>query len=284
MFKKVVLSILLLFIVGLSLAYFLGGTFIKSYPSEIFPPPDSLPIQKVSFKSQSGALIHAWYLKGKDELGGVLLLHGIQSNRMQMQSRAQFLYQAGYSVLLLDFQAHGESLANYATFGYLEALDADAGYDFLHKKLYQKSIGVIGFSLGGAAILLGNVAKKAKALVLESVYPTIDEAISNRLLKRFGRFNHTISQILLWQIKPRLGFDAIQLRPIEYTQKIAGSTLVIVGEKDKLVTFKESKRFYSSIKANKSFWSLPNAGHSNFHHLYPKKYEDKIITFFRKHL
>ncbi len=47
-----------------------------------------------------------------------------------------------------------------------------------HSQIVLASVGV---SLGRASALFGAVAEKSNALILESAYPTIDEAISNRL-------------------------------------------------------------------------------------------------------
>jgi alpha/beta superfamily hydrolase len=51
-------------------------------------------------------------------------MHGVRANRLSMVERARFLSYAGYSVLLFDFQGHGESTGQHITFGYLESKDA----------------------------------------------------------------------------------------------------------------------------------------------------------------
>ena len=65
-------------------------------------------------------------------------MHGVRSNRLQMLDRARFLNKFGYSVLLFDFQAHGESIGDHITFGYLESLDANAGYSYLESIVFWK--------------------------------------------------------------------------------------------------------------------------------------------------
>jgi alpha/beta superfamily hydrolase len=52
-----------------------------------------------------------------------------------MVDRALFLRDAGYSVLLIDFQATGESPGDVITFGWRERLDVLAAVDFLRRAL-----------------------------------------------------------------------------------------------------------------------------------------------------
>jgi alpha-beta hydrolase superfamily lysophospholipase len=58
------------------------------------------------------------------------MAHAVRADRRSMLGRAEFLHRAGYSVLLFDAQAHGESPGDRITFGYLEALDAAAAVSF----------------------------------------------------------------------------------------------------------------------------------------------------------
>ena len=96
-------------------------------------------------------------------------MHGAWDTRLRMIQRARVLQGEGFSVLLFDFQAHGESPGTRITFGRLEALDATAAVGFVRSRLPGVRVGAIGASLGGAAALLGDGPLKVEALVLEAV-------------------------------------------------------------------------------------------------------------------
>ena len=98
-----------------------------------------------------------------------------------MLDRARFLHGAGYTVLLYDSRAHGESDGSRITFGHLESLDARAMLGFLRRAAPGERLGVIGISRGGAAVLLGPQPLGVSALALEAVYPTLEEAKRLRL-------------------------------------------------------------------------------------------------------
>src|SRR5262245_22704814 len=72
-------------------------------------PPADLPAEQVTIASSSGATLSGWFIAGQHGGGAVVLMHGVQGNRLSMLPRARFLHAAGFSVLLFDFQAHGES-------------------------------------------------------------------------------------------------------------------------------------------------------------------------------
>jgi len=275
-----VLCILFFFLI-----IFVAGTFLISpSPKKIGPPPQDLAVQPVSFNSESGSLISGWFIPGQQSKGGILLLHGIHSNRLQMLERARILNKHGYSVLLFDFQAHGESTGKHITFGFLEALDAEAGFAFLETKLSNKSIGIVGFSLGGAAALLGNAAGKANALVLESVYPTIDEAIENRLKMLFGNPGKYLVPLLTFQIQQRLGFSYKELRPIDKISHVKGAVFIINGDQDKHTTTAESQRIFEYAHDPKIFWKVEGASHGDAFKFNRDEYGKRILSFFDSYL
>lgn len=217
-------------------------------------------------------------------MGGILLLHGLKSNRLQMMKRAEFLNENGYSILMIDFQSHGESIGDGITFGYLEALDAEAAFTFLENKLPNNHIGVIGVSLGGAAALLGQVAEKSKAIIIESVYPTIEEAIKNRLIMYLGKSGKYLSPLLILQIKYRLNIDINRLHPIERIKNVKGAVLVICGSVDKYTTLAESERMFEQAKEPKQFWVVNGAAHVDFSCFDKNHYKTKVLSFFKQYL
>lgn len=282
--KKFVISFVVLFLVTILAIFIIGTNLSKPHQSTIHAPKNLLGYQNVSFVSKSGSTLAGWFLKGSDSMGGILLMHGVGSNRLEMLNRALFLNKSGYSVLLFDFQGHGESLGKNITFGFLESRDANAAFDFLHKKLQNKSIGVIGVSLGGASAVMSDVLNKADALVLESVYPTLGEAVENRIAIRIGDWGKFLSPLLTFQLKPRLGFTHHQLKPIERIHQAKGAVFIIAGTQDKHTTIDESHKLFEAANHPKSFWPLKGAAHIDLFDYSPEQYQQNILQFFSQHL
>ena len=95
--------------------------------------PGYLQGRDVEFESGSGSKLRGWLITGRKGAGAVALMHGFRGDRRQMLGRASFLNRAGYSVLLFDFQAHGESPGESITIGYLERRDVQAAVEFMKK-------------------------------------------------------------------------------------------------------------------------------------------------------
>src|SRR4051812_10569967 len=163
------LGILLTFFIVVWVA---GGILSAPAPQAIGDLPSDVAGRSVQFRSESEATIHGWFIPGEKGAGAIALMHGVRANRLSMLVRARFLSRAGYAVLLFDFQAHGESTGEHITFGHLESRDAQAAVNFLRANAPGEKIGVIGVSMGGAAVLLAAPPLAVDALVLEMVYPT----------------------------------------------------------------------------------------------------------------
>jgi fermentation-respiration switch protein FrsA (DUF1100 family) len=238
-------------------------------------PPDLLG-RGVHVLSPAAGTLKGWLVPGRRGAGAVLLLHGIRASRLDMVERARFLHAAGYTVLLFDSRAHGESGGERITFGYLESLDARAILAFLRRAAPGERIGVIGISLGGAAVLVGPQPLGVSALVLEAVYPTLEEAIDNRLALRLGALGPPLSPLLTVQLRPRLGFSAADLRPIDGIDRVDAPLLVIAGTEDRHTTLAQSRRLFARAQAPKELWEVPGAGHVDYYRAARAEYEARV--------
>jgi fermentation-respiration switch protein FrsA (DUF1100 family) len=199
-----------------------------------------------------------------------------------MLDRARFLHRAGYSVFLFDFQAHGESPGRRITFGANESLDALAAVKYLRRQVQGEKVGVIGVSLGGAAALLGQEPLPVDALVLESVYPTIEEATANRLRMRLGRLGPLFTPWLMLQMWGQFGISAQELRPIERIHAVTVPVLILAGTEDQHTTLAESLRLFGAANPPKEWWGVEGAAHQDLHHFTPQAYEERILEFFAR--
>jgi alpha-beta hydrolase superfamily lysophospholipase len=263
----------------------LAGNFLSAPANEpIGKLPSDLVGSSVEFQSESGSTIHGWFIPGKKGTGAILLMHGIRANRLSMLDRARFLSQAGYSVLLFDFQAHGESSGDHITFGYLESRDARAAFNFLRENAQGERVGVIGVSMGGASALLAAPPLQLDALVLEMVYPTINQAVGDRLTARFGKWSRALTPLLTWQLKPRLGVSAAELRPIDRVGRIQVPKLLIAGSDDQYTTLAESRQMFDAASEPKALWVVNGAGHEDLYRLVRNEYEKRVLAFFSQYL
>lgn len=275
------LGVLLTFFIGTWLA---GSILSAPVRQSIGNLPSDLAGRSIQFPSESGATLHGWFIPGKKGKGAIVLMHGVRANRLSLLDRARFLTHAGFSILLFDFQSHGESTGEHITFGYLESRDAQAAISFLRAHAPDEKIGLIGVSMGGAAVLLASPPLEAHAIVLEMVYPSINQAISNRLTMRLGGWGSVLTPLLTWQFKSRLGVDADVLRPIDHVGGISIPKLFIVGAEDQHTTLEEFRQMFNVAGEPKELWVVDGAKHVDLYPLAKKEYEHRVLFFFRQYL
>lgn len=253
----------------------------------VSPPPAGLDAKNVSFVSGSGNTIYAWLIRGRAGAGAVLLLHGVGSDRGSMVGRARFLHDDGFAVLAPDFQAHGESPGDRVTFGARESVDAAAAMAFLREAAPGERVGVIGVSMGGAAALLGKGPLSADAFVLESVYPTVRAALSNRLGAWFGPLGgvaRRVTPIAIRLLSADIGVSEGALQPIRRIGAINAPLLVIAGALDRYTPLAEADSLFAHAKEPKSFWAVHGAGHEDIYTFGPDEYERRVGGFLTRYL
>ncbi|HEY2856604.1 MAG TPA: alpha/beta fold hydrolase [Gemmatimonadaceae bacterium] len=264
-----------------------GCVLARPARSIVGSAPTALGARTVVFPSRSGSSIRAWFAPGRAGAGAVLLLHGMGSNRASMLARADFLHQAGFAILAPDFQAHGESPGQHITFGALESFDAEAALAFLRSAAPGERVGIIGVSMGGAATLVGAKPLAVDALVLESVYPTFDDAVSDRLhvwLGPFGFLGSAVAPALIQLVAPRIGVEPGRLRPIDVIGKIDEPLLLIAGTEDQYTKLDESRALFAKASSPKQIWEVLGAGHEDIYDFSPAEYERRVGEFLTSHL
>ncbi len=270
--------------VGLIGYLWIGSSLSAPAHRTATPAPRSLQAETVRIQSKSGATLSAWYSVPAKPKAAAVLLHGVRGNRVDMLSRAILLWENDFALLVPDLQAHGESHGKAITFGYLESRDAIASLDFMRNQHPELRLGAIGSSLGGAALVLAGSRLNADALVLESVYPTIEEAVANRVEIRLGPLSRVIAPLLLLQLKHRLGVSLADLRPIETIGDLSCPVLIAAGTLDMHTTMNETVRLYEATPEPKQLWLVEGAAHQDLLRYNSKAYAENVLGFLKGHL
>jgi uncharacterized protein len=138
--KRVVAACAILILITIICAMSVGWLLAHPVQPAIGNPPADLNGEPVTFASDSGATVHGWWCPVQNAKGNVLLLPGIRANRLSMVERARFLHRAAYSVLLIDFQATGETTGDHITFGWKESRDVIAAIDLFARPTQQAQL------------------------------------------------------------------------------------------------------------------------------------------------
>jgi fermentation-respiration switch protein FrsA (DUF1100 family) len=269
----------------LSVAAVLGAGEMLSRPASraVGEAPTDLGATSVRIPTSPTTSVAGWFARGTGR-GAVLLLHGVRADRTQMLGRAEFLRAEGYSVLLIDLPAHGESSGERITFGAHEGAGVLAALGYLRANLPGERVGVIGVSLGAASLVLSRPTPSPSAVIVESMYPTITEAVADRLVTRLGPVGNAIAPLLLWQLPLRTDVTAAQLRPIVAIAEWQAPLLVASGTEDQHTTWQETERIFAAAQQPKELWAVPGAAHVDLYAYAPAAYKGRVLKFFARHL
>jgi len=281
---RLFMGALVVVVIGIPAVWLVGDGLTTAARRNIGSPPRALGVQNITFASRSGTLIHGWLSRGTPGQGAVVLLHGLRGDRRDMLSRAQFLHGLEYSVLLFDFQAHGESRGERITFGELESRDVVAALQYVRHMLPGERLGVIGVSLGAAAFVLADRRPAVDAVVLESMYPTVEQAVDDRLRLHLGPVGPLFAPLLTMQLHARFGIDADRLRPIDRMGALGAPVLIMNGTGDRHTPIEEARAIFAAASGPKELWAVEGAAHVNLHTFSGVDYERRVAAFLEKYL
>lgn len=283
LYKALILILVLTLSMMLSI-FVIGTVLISSAPTAVGILTTDFPVEAVQIPATKGPTVHGWLVYGKPGNGVVLLVHSMRSNRLEMLSRARFLKNQGYSVLFIDLQAHGETAGDNITFGLRESENVEAAVALLRKIFPTERIGAIGTSLGAAAIVLSKQDLRLNAVILESLHPTIEEAVENRLKLHFGDHGLLLLPLMLWQLTSYLDTTLDALSPIDRINNLNSPILFISGTDDMHTTQSETERLFDAARTPKDLWIVPGARHFNMHTYAGREYEQRVNTFLSRYL
>jgi alpha-beta hydrolase superfamily lysophospholipase len=262
-----------------------GELLTRPATRRVGAPPAGLHAASLSIALGQDGAVRGWLVPGTPGGGVVLLLHGVRSDRRQMLERARFLRQAGFTCLLLDLPAHGESSGTRISFGAREADGVRAALEHLRAAYPRERIGVIGVSLGAASLVLARPRPAPDAVVLESMYPDIVDATRDRIAIRLGpTAGRLLAPVIVQQVPLWLRLPVSQLRPIAAIGDLRSPVLIAAGALDRHTPPGETRRIYAAANAPKQLWLLPGAAHVDLARFAPAEYQRRILAFLGTHL
>lgn len=256
-----------------------GEAFVVPSPDRVGRPPADLGAVTVRVPSPAGAPLAGWFVTAPAGAPAVVLLHGITDDRGDMVPRARLLRDAGFAVLMVDGRGHGESPRQRVTYGWTERLDAAAAVAYVRRRRPRTRVGVIGVSLGGAGAALAGEALGADAVVLESVFTTLDATVRSRL-RRWGRpVAGPLHATLVRQAPRLLGAPFESVAPVRAVGRLGAPVLIAGGGRDPYTPPDETRALFDAAAEPKALWIVPDARHQDLLRADPDGYRAHVLAF-----
>ena len=164
-------------------------------------------------------------------------------------------------IISMDFRGHGKSEGFY-TFTAREEHDLNAVVEFA-KQHYQK-VSLLGFSLGGALVVLHCAKDKQIRKCIAVSAPTEFFKIENRMYSPRAWYPTLFQkfEIKRW-LSIRAGNPFLKKpNPLEVVQEVETPTLFIAGEKDPTVFAWHTKALFTKANCKKSYLEFRNGNHA----------------------
>lgn len=243
--------------------------------------------EKLYITADDGALLAALCLRQPEESGKwVLLLHGYTSGKEAMLSYAEKYFSAGYSVLIPDQRAHGESGGEYCTMGCLESLDTLKWTESIVRLSPSAEIVIHGVSMGAAAALMAaadGVNENVAVIISDCAFSSLSEIAEYQLSERLGRAAALLAPGCSTITKLRIGCSWRDISPLAAVASNITPTLFIHGAADAFIPVKTAHELYSAATGEKELCIIENAAHAEAMYKDTEKYWTAVFNFIEKH-
>ncbi len=217
-------------------------------------------IQELILTTQDGIKIAINQHKtGHDEV--LIIAHGwFMTKDSSYFTDIAKVFSANFDVISMDFRGHGKSSGFY-TFTSKEPMDLKAVVAYA-KKQYSK-IYLMGFSLGGALVLIHSAIEKDVDKVIAISAPHSFIKIENQMWRKEAWSNSLRKfEFIRWiTVRPSLIIGK-KIRPIDIIDKVEAPTLFVAGRKDVTVHAWHSKSLFRKAKCQKHFELFEDCCHA----------------------
>jgi uncharacterized protein len=216
----------------------------------------------------------------------VLLLHGRSQNRLTMIGYANFLLASGYSVVMMDARAHGESGGTTATYGYLERFDSRSILDALAASEHVSCIFALGESMG-AAVALQAAANDPRiaGVAAEGAFRNLHEVMFDYAGLRLSAFlGKTLfrpaAMVAVREAEHQAGFRFDDVSPEDSVALRRFPVLLISGLRDHNIPRRHAEAIFLAATGPKELWLVPGARHQKAMQTAPEEFQQRVLRFF----
>lgn len=216
------------------------------------------------------------------------MFHGVSDNRTGVLGHAELLLRHGYSIVMMDARAHGESGGAMATYGWKERYDTVAIANALYANEKVDHLGALGVSMGAAiALQSAAVETRIEGVVAEDPFANLREVSYDyaglELSPLLGNTLFRLATILAMQgIAKAGGFSPDDVSPEKAVAARSYPILLICGTRDHRIPCRHAERIYRASRGERELWVVAGAGHAAALGHAPAEYETRAITFFER--
>lgn len=234
--------------------------------------------------SEDGLRLHATWFPKDDCKKVVICLHGYTSQGMSDYIGLSGYYlNKGYSMLLPDLRAHGESEGTYIGFGCLDRKDTLKWIQWVIRKCGEDvKILLHGTSMGGATVLMTSsmeLTKQVKGIVSDCAFTSPKEVFTHVLHSMYHLPAFPLMQIADLMNQKLSGYGLDECNAAREVRNARVPILFIHGSGDTFVPCKMCDKIYESCTSKKKKLIIEGAAHAESYYKDPASYENALNEF-----
>lgn len=242
------------------------------------------PHEDVFIKSEDGLKLHATYFPGKQEGKIVICFHGYTSECMKDYIGLSGYYlERGYSMLLVDERAHGQSEGTYIGFGCKDRWDALKWIEWVIQTCgEQVQILLHGTSMGGATVLMTSglsLPGQVKGIISDCAFTSPKYVFTHVLHSMYHLPAFPLIPITDWINKKRAGYGMDECNAAREVRKAKVPILMIHGKADTFVPVSMCQEIYDNCASPKKLLVVPGAAHAESYYKDTESYEKALDEF-----
>lgn len=251
----------------------LKQTFLEKKPKDLW------------IVNSKGNKLHAYFLENPNSLNKIIITsHGWKSTGLTDYALiGSYYYQKGYSILVVDHQAHGMSEGKYIGFGVLDSYNLRQWIYYINHLFDSKcQIFLHGLSMGANAVLLlanQNLPNTVKGIIADCGFTSgWDEFLY--LSKKFIKKERLLPIYLLkWNCQLRARYNFKDNTSLETVANAKLPILFIHGGNDNFVPQSMTQQLFNLCPTSKKLKIFERAAHAKSWYEYPEEYEKLVFNF-----
>lgn len=234
--------------------------------------------------SADGLRLHAtWFPQGECKRV-VICFHGYTSQGMKdYLGLSGYYLKKGYSMLLVDERAHGESEGKYIGFGCLDRIDALKWINWVLRKCGEDvEILLHGTSMGGATVLMMSsleLPAQVKGIVSDCAFTSPKEVFSHVLKSMYHLPAFPVMNISNFLNKRFAGYGLDECNAAREVKKAKVPILFIHGSGDTFVPYSMCETMYENCASSKKKLIIEGAAHAECYYKDTDAYENALTEF-----
>lgn len=239
------------------------------------------PHQDVYQESQDGLKLHATFFPQGDKKKVAICFHGYTSQGMSDYiGLSDYYLKHGFSMLLPDARAHGQSEGTYVGFGCLDRYDALGWIRWIIKECGEDvQILLHGTSMGGATVLMTGgleLPPQVKGIVSDCAFTSPKNVFTHVLHSMYHLPAFPLIPLADLLNRKLAGYGMDECNAARETAKIKVPLLVVHGSADTFVPTDMCHEIYDQCTTKKKLLIVEGASHAESYYKDTKAYEEAL--------